>query len=237
MEEELKLSEKPEESIYRWLTDVYFQLQKIRIGLGNRNWAVENNRDLTDNEASKFRHDLFDKIEEAENLVSLKMVNEIVNHPVWPWLSEVKGVGPALGTQLLGLAGDISRAPSISSFWKFCGYGVDEEGKADRLKKGEKSPYNKRLKSVVWKVGTSFLKCNSPYRKIYDKWKEYYFENRTDWTAKHIHLASMRKMEKMFLSHLWLKWREAEGLPTSKPWAIEHGGHVHYISPEDIINS
>jgi hypothetical protein len=36
---------------------------------------------------------------------------------------------------------------------------------------------------------------------------------------------------KIFLSHFHQVGREILGLPMVKPWAIEHGGHAHYIAP------
>jgi hypothetical protein len=224
-----------EENLLRWLTDVYLQVQKIRIGMGNRIWAVENERDLTDSEATEFRTQLYEQLHGAEGLVASQMEKALEGHPAWPWLQQVKGVGPVLAAQLLGLIGDIEKAPSISSLWRFSGLGVDENGQADRLKKGEKACYNKRLKVVLYKIGTSFLMCNSPYKeKIYNPAKEYYAANR-DWVPIRTDYAARRKMLKIFEQHLWLKWREAVGLPVSQPWVIEHGGHVHYISPEDIV--
>jgi len=50
----------------------------------------------------------------------------------------------------------------------------------------------------------------------------------------HIHLRAMRKAVKRFLTDLWLKWREIEGLPISLPYAIEVLGHKpdKYSLPE-----
>ena len=47
----------------------------------------------------------------------------------------------------------------------------------------------------------------------------------------HVHLRAIRRMAKVWLSHLWVVWRTAEGLPVSQPWIIEHGGHTDYIAP------
>lgn len=44
----------------------------------------------------------------------------LVNHPAWPWLERVNGVGPLLAGKLLARL-DPRRAPSPSSFWAFCG--------------------------------------------------------------------------------------------------------------------
>jgi hypothetical protein len=215
--------EQEHENLLRWLTDVYLQIQKLRISMGNRVWAAENETDATNSTATVFRQNLFEMMENAEKVVSKQMSEALEGHPAWGWLSQVKGVGPTLATQLLGMIDDIEKSPSISSLWKFAGYGVGDDGSADRLRKGETACYNKRLKVVVWKIGTSFLKCNSPYRRIYDEAKAYYQENRPDWSPIRIHRASLRKMNKIFLQHLWVKWREAEGLSISQPWVLEHG--------------
>lgn len=48
----------------------------------------------------------------------------------------------------------------------------------------------------------------------------------------HIDNMARRKMAKVFLSHLWLLWRQDEGLPISKPYILREGtGHSHYIEP------
>ena len=44
-------------------------------------------------------------------------------------------------------------------------------------------------------------------------------------------LRAMRHAVKMFLSHYWEVGRHLAGLPIPNPWALEHGGHVHYIPP------
>jgi hypothetical protein len=42
-------------------------------------------------------------------------------------------------------------------------------------------------------------------------------------------MMAKRYTGKIFLEHLWLNWRQLEGLPITKPWIIEHGGHRDYI--------
>ena len=104
-----------------------------------------------------------------------------------------------------------------------------------RLRKGVKIDYSPRLKSTCFLIGGSFLRCGSPYRRVYDSAKDYYKANRKDWTLKHIDMASRRKMVKIFLSHLWAKYREAEGLEVTLPYPIAKlPGHTHYSAPEDF---
>lgn len=53
----------------------------------------------------------------------------------------------------------------------------------------------------------------------------------------HVHMRAQRKMSKLFLSHLWLVWRKAEGLPVSKPYAHAILGHAEsgLIDPWDMV--
>ena len=51
-------------------------------------------------------------------------------------------------------------------------------------------------------------------------------------TKDHLHKMAKRYAGKIFLQHLWVKWREIEGLSVTQPWVIAHGGHEHYIEPE-----
>ncbi|HEX2693467.1 MAG TPA: transposase [Gemmatimonadaceae bacterium] len=55
---------------------------------------------------------------EAEAAAAL--AEAVENHPVWPWLSGVKGVGVLLAARLLSRL-DITRAKTPSSFWAYCG--------------------------------------------------------------------------------------------------------------------
>ncbi len=55
-------------------------------------------------------------------------------------------------------------------------------------------------------------------------------------SAGHVHNQALRKMIKLFLACLWLKWREAEGLPVTKPYAIDKLGHNSYIDPWEMVD-
>ncbi|GAJ19172.1 unnamed protein product [marine sediment metagenome] len=52
----------------------------------------------------------------------------------------------------------------------------------------------------------------------------------------HLDAMAVRKMIKLFLACLWLVWREAEGLPTRSPYAIEKQGHSSVISPWEMTD-
>lgn len=101
----------------------------------------------------------------------------------------------------------------------------------DRLVTGYVSCYSISLKTTCYNIGVSFLKASSPYRIVYDQARKDYADR---WTKSHAHEGAIRKMNKVFLSHLWEVWREMEGLPTNKIYVEEKLGHTHIYKPEDF---
>lgn len=62
----------------------------------------------------------------AEEEASLKDMGEALKrHPAFPWLKQVRGIGPSLGCKLLARL-DPTEAPHASSFWAYCGLGTVE---------------------------------------------------------------------------------------------------------------
>ncbi len=52
----------------------------------------------------------------------------------------------------------------------------------------------------------------------------------------HLHKMALRKMIKLFLSLLWVVWRQAQGLSTRVPYPAEYLGHDHMIEPEEMCD-
>jgi len=52
----------------------------------------------------------------------------------------------------------------------------------------------------------------------------------------HVHNRALRKMIKLFQSCLFLVWREAEGLPATKPYPIDKLGHNSMIDPWKMVD-
>lgn len=129
----------------RWLADSYEQAQRIRIETGERIRAVLQNRDETWG-AGEFpemdrkevdvilldigggestgpvpilgrtyhRHLL------EENELRKEMGIALKHHPAWPWLLQVRGIGPTLGGKILAKL-DIEKAEHASSFCAYAG--------------------------------------------------------------------------------------------------------------------
>lgn len=269
----------------RWLTDVYMQTQKLRIANSNRVYA-SGPEGTDDNSPEPFVASLVSRLEDLEGDIFKRMKLVVKDHPAWPWLSEVKGIGPTLATKILGLIGDIEKFSSVSKLWSFAGYGLTENGERQRPVKGERLTYNRRLKTALYLAGDSFIKSRSPYRDLYDARKRIYrlkkqirpmqeilgldTEGLPDrattegkkawdvlikktnaeagaprdeacWSDGHVDNAARRYMVKIFLSHIWVVWREAEGLPTTDPFVIAHQPepgviHTHVIDPWEFAS-
>jgi hypothetical protein len=205
--------------------------QKARVAFGNRLDAIARGDDIASPKEIDLLEKWYETFESIEqeldrDLKGLAADYEIIEHMV-----SVRGLGFILAAKVVAMI-DITRAENPSSLWRYAGYGV-VDGKAERLRKGEKAHFNKRLKTTCYLVGSSFLKTGSPYRDVYDSAREYYEANR-DWEKGHIHNAAMRKMIKLWLSHLWDRWRRLEGLPVTEPYVKTRLGHRHITYPEDF---
>lgn len=114
--------------------------------------------------------------------------------------------------------------------------------------KGVLLDYNPQLKSLVWRYGKQFVMQGGFYRELFDKFKAEYAarpdlvkemetkagkksRHGTSSGRSHINAMAQRKMQKIFLQHLWVTWRKVEDLPVTMPYIIEHGGHSDYIAP------
>ncbi len=213
------------------------QVQKARIQFENRIGALERR----DDEGTTAQLAIVERYYRAflalEKELEKDIADIVSDYPIFDYVSEVRGIGPGLAAKLIAMI-DIDRAPHVSSLWRYAGFGLvkDDEGNLvrERPVKGQKLSYNKRLKTSCRLIAMSFLKTGSPYRAVYDQAKEFYTLNRPDWTKAHCHEAALRKMVKLFLSHLWVVWRTLERLPVTEPYAHARLGHSHYYTPQEF---
>ena len=213
------------------------------------------------------------------------------SHPAFPWLDEVKGIGPTLACKVLARL-DIEKATHLSSFWAYCGlatvpasrydcdvcglsrsfppsYKVTGKHKAlgtqknctgqleltvgpdgghrcaqPRPARGEKATYDQYAKKIMYLVGTSFLKAGgtnggSPYEVIYRRERARLIAERPGWADGRQHLTALRKIEKLFLAHLWMVWCEAIGKDPGVPYVVAEMGHdpSTMIDPWDMTGN
>lgn len=147
------------------------------------------------------------------------------DYPIVNQMIKVRGVGK-INAMNIAIMIDIHKANTISALWRYAGYAV-VNGKAERQEKGKKNQYNKRLKKACYVLALSMIRARSPYKRIYDSAKQEYMERGL--ARNHAHLSAIRKMIKLFLSHLWIVWRKMEKLPVTEPY---YKGKV--ILPEEM---
>lgn len=221
-----------EKTELRILVDMRQSFQKMRVGMNGRVSAVSRGVDDADKVQYQRLRTWEERMDGVEKQLDADIREMAKDLEIVKSMCKVKGVGFILAAKVVALI-DIERAETVSDLWRYAGYSV-VDGKRERNKKGEKSHYNSRLKTACWLVAGSFLKSRSPYRQIYDSAREYYTANRPDWTEGHRHNAAMGRMIKVWLQHLWLTWRQMEGLPTNEPYAIDKLAHTHYMSPKEF---
>lgn len=200
----------------------------------------------------------------GEKVIGSKLLNW-VNSDKSPeeckWAFDQVGIGPIIAS---GLAAhiDVTKAPCISSLWKFSGCAPG----FDRKVKGKTLPYNARLKVLIWKLGQSFCKVSgkedATYGQYYRVFKDREIQKNDEGLYKeaaarelttkkfrpdtvtlkrleqgklsdaHLHARACRKTAKLFLSHYWLIARKSRGLPISDPYSIAILKHGHRIDPK-----
>ena len=156
---------------------------------------------------------------------------------VWNWITSIRGLGEGgLAAQLIAQIDDIGKFSNVSKLWRFAGLAVID-GKAERNQPGEKAHKNGRLRAVCYLISEQFIKQQTPlYADIYYQEKSRLRELHPEpegkqYTDGHLHNMAMRKAVKIFLQHLWVIWREAEGLPITMPYAIDILQHADYVEP------
>jgi hypothetical protein len=215
----------------------FYDFQDMRTRMGNRIKIKKNGEDqiipeeqqdgwaMTERDKELFKG-IYGGSANQEQVIEKYIKQKLKEFPIYTeWLSGVKGVGPMMAAVIVSEY-NIHIATTVSKLWAFTGLAPGK----DRLKKGEKAPFNKWLRTKMCGVlGSSFLKCNSPYRKIYDD-EKHRLENEVGWkeeSALHRHRAATRKMIKQFLKDLYTNWRTIENLPVRKPYQEEYLGHTH----------
>jgi len=143
-------------------------------------------------------------------------MNEMVwDHPAWGWAKLVKGVGSTSIGRIVGKT-DIYRINTVSEMWAHCGFGLEADGIRQRKHSGQSISYDPQLQSDCIMMGESLMRQKDSYYEYYLKQKEVH----SNLSLAHCHNRAFRHMIKLFLSHFWQTWREAEGLSAPLPYAF-----------------
>lgn len=151
---------------YARLNDLYVtfkQIQKCRVSMGNRVYA----------QSLPVVKEFLKELDASEKKL-LKQVMEVLKvMPIYTdFLSQVKGVGPAIAGGLLAFTQDVNRFPTQSHLMAYFGLHV-VDGEAPRKRTGQKANWHGEARSILLGVfGDSLVKQNTPEcRDIYDKEK------------------------------------------------------------------
>ena len=224
---------------------LYF-IQKARVQCQNRKTHLEKN-----DKQDPLVEDVLEKLMGLEKYLNKKVEEIVKQHPAYDWFSNIRGIGNLNIGKVFCLI-DIEKATTISKLWRYA-LGAPINGKVEKREKGKPIHYNAMLKTMCWRLAKSLIRANGKYAIYYREQKKRITEKmeQAGYTIisgsekgkekviskGHIDRMAMRKMLKLFLSHLWLKWREALGLPITKPYVHEIGGHTSYITPEEMMEA
>jgi hypothetical protein len=138
----------------------FYDVQFLRIGGGQRGTSKGGKAPPIELDAEdvEFHSRMGEGLRDLEGHALVEVDRLARRSSIYPWLRSQPGIGPACCGFLLAEF-DINRAVRPSQFWAFAGLGVSD-GHAPRPKKGEKLPYNSRLRSKCLAVlGSNFLKA------------------------------------------------------------------------------
>lgn len=142
----------------REFVDYYYQWQADRIGAGNQLAAA--GRSGETREGTEWMKSMTYAMEQN---VKAMLEAYVKNEPsgMGRWLTAIVGVGPVIAAALLAHI-DITRAPTAGHIWRYAGYDPTVT-----WEKGQKRPWNAKLKVVGWKAGQSFVKVQARKGDVY----------------------------------------------------------------------
>jgi hypothetical protein len=244
----------------RWLADTYERVQAIRIECGERIRAIAQGRTAGTSAVDEPADALLSRIRTGdddgpiavlgrtyrthwieERTLRAAMSAALDCHPAWPWLRQVSGMGPTLATKLLARL-DLRRAATPSSFWSYCGLAtVPAPGDAavriapPRVRRGERPGFDRAARRVCFQIGIALLRARGSYAAYYHRERVSIENSPRGWNRGHVHMAALRKTEKLLLAHLWCEWTAALGAPQRQPYVFARRRAQRCITSREMI--
>lgn len=160
----------------RYLVDQYYSLQNDRIRSKNRLRAFSENQ-----EPHEVIQWLSDNTAFLEKQIAKGLLAYAASDFVGQWSLSVCGIGPVIAAGLLAHI-DIEQCPNVGHLFSFAG--IAANGK--KWEKGQKRPFNAKLKVLTWKIGESFVKTSGRPQDYYGK---VYLNAKRNETAKNLNGA------------------------------------------------
>ena len=129
----------------RHLVDAYYIMQTDRK-------RYESQRSAMMQEPHSVISFLADSSRVLEGQVKLALDRYTDHHPVGGWMKGIHGIGPIIAAGMLAHI-DIHKAQTAGDIWRYAG--LDPTCKWE---KGQKRPWNARLKTLCWNTGQVFMR-------------------------------------------------------------------------------
>lgn len=155
----------------RYLVDTYYQLQEYRKATDNQCRTLDSTPEGEPHETLIFFADNFRTL---ENNIKVCLQAYVLSKEIGRWMMSIPGIGPVISAGLLANI-DIKKVQTAGQIHAFAGLDPTRE-----WNKGEKRPYNARLKTLCWKIGQSFIKVSNKDDDIYG----HVFRLRKDYEVK-----------------------------------------------------
>lgn len=142
----------------RYLVDAYYIMQEDR----KRAKAQERAHNASA-EPSAVLSWLADQSSTLEKQITVALDRYTQAHVMGSWMRGVYGIGPVLSAGLLAHLG-AQMPETVGHWWQFAGIAGDNQRPWE---KGQKRPYNAKLKTLCWKIGESFVKMSGSDQCFY----------------------------------------------------------------------
>ena len=240
----------------RLLVDQYYLIQGNRIRAGNQYAAMS-----AQAEPAFFEGWLSQQMEAIEVSIRKVLDAYSDRETIGRWMRLNVGIGPVIAAGLLAHL-DIKKAEVAGAFWRFAGLdptqrwekGEKRPWNADlktlcwkigesfvKVSGNDQSLYGRlyaerKVELVTANDAGEFEAAAAEalqakrYRKTTDAYKAYVAGKLP---PAHVHARAKRYAVKLFLSHLFEVWYQLDrGVKPPRPFALEHLGHAHYVTPE-----
>lgn len=221
----------------RFMVDMFETKQRDRIRNGNRLIALRKG----DEPSSLLSH--FQEIDRTmEQQIGAALTKYCEASPLGQWMLVQKGVGPLIAARLIAFI-DWDECDTPSRIWAFAGLVPGLE-----WNKGEKRPWNARLKRVCFLLGESFVKVQGRDGAFYAdhftaKKAELWHRNVSGGNRERA-LVLKDKVSKTTEAHRWYRGDVIEEVARmvaaktwpdgKKPWAEKEGSGVPMLPPAHI---
>lgn len=214
----------------RYAVDLYYQVQDYRKATANQQRASESAQ-----EPDSLVSWSLESFTTIENSIRSALGKYAEANRVGAWAIAQHGIGPVISAGLLAHI-DITRSPTAGNLWSFAGLSPHQ-----KWRKGQKRPWNARLKVLAWKIGDSFVKQSGAEACFYG---HYYRERKAIEVARneageYADIAARDLAERTFRDRATKAVYEAGRLPDgridlrARRWAVKlFLAHYHHVAWE-----